>query len=653
MAPLAGAFAGRNHLRHRLRWSAVASAKAEGPRRIFAFVAVLFVLVPVLAGAQAPVEYRLSFPEPEHRLMTVEVRFDDVPDGPLELRMSRSSPGRYAVHEFAKNVFDVRITDASGAALPVTRPNPHHWTVTSHAGAVRVAYQIFGDRVDGTYLGIDSTHAHINMPAALMWARGFELRPVTVRFAPPEGAGWRVGTQLLPGADPFTYTAPNFQYLMDSPTELSAFSLRTFTLADVPRAPIVRLVVHHTGADAELDDFARDVERIVRETGRVYGEFPAFDGNTYTFIADYTPSADGDGMEHRNSTIVTSQGSIRGNRFGLLDTISHEFFHAWNVERIRPRALEPFNFEDANMSGELWLAEGFTSYYGPLVLLRAGLSRVDDFIEEMASIINVVQSSPGRRLRSAEEMSRLAPLVDGAAAVDRTNFDNTYISYYTWGAAIGLGLDLTLRDRSGGAVTLDHFMRALWQKHGKPGGKAPGYVDVPYTMSDLKAALATVAGDAAFADDFFARFIQGRDVVNYEALLARAGLVLRPTSPGRPYAGQLGLSDVQGRTLVVSAAPLGSPVYEAGLDRDDVIVSVGGRAIAGAPDFERLIRARKPGDEVPVVFERGGRRITAVLALIQDPQLEIVRAEEIGRPITDAQRRFREAWLSSLPRNSF
>ena len=117
------------------------------------------------------------------------MRFDDVPAGPLELRMSRSSPGRYALHEFAKNVFDVRVTDAAGAALPVARPNPHQWNVTGHHGSVRVAYRIFGDRVDGTYLGIDSTHAHINMPAALMWARGLELRPATVRFEPPPGVG--------------------------------------------------------------------------------------------------------------------------------------------------------------------------------------------------------------------------------------------------------------------------------------------------------------------------------------------------------------------------------------------------------------------------------------------------------------------------------
>ncbi|MBF8301089.1 MAG: peptidase Do, partial [Acidobacteria bacterium] len=601
------------------------------------FVALLIVGVPTLAPAQTPVEYRLSFSEPEHRLMDVAIGFRDIPAGPLELRMSRSSPGRYALHEFAKNVFDVRITDDSGAALPVTRPNPHQWNVTRHAGAVRVTYRIFGDRIDGTYLAIDSTHAHINMPAALMWARGLEHRPVSVHFTPPAGAGWRVGTQLFPGVDPLTYTAPNLQYLMDSPTEFSAFSLRTFTIADAPGSPRVRLVVHHAGTDADLDAFAGDMERMVREARRVFGEYPAFEGNTYTFIADYLPWANGDGMEHRNSTILTSASSIRANRPDLLDTAAHEFFHAWNVERIRPRSLEPFDFEDANMSGELWLAEGFTSYYGPLIVLRAGLSRPGDFTDEMASIINRVQTSPGRGVRSAEEMSRLAPFVDAAASIDRTGVDNTYISYYTWGAAIGLGLDLTLRDRTAGTVTLDHYMRALWQKYGKPGGKAPGYVDRPYTMADLKDTLASVAGDARFADEFFARFIQGRDVVNYEPLLARAGFVLRRESPGRAFAGELRLQDVQGRPRVAGAVPFGSPAYQAGLERDDVILAVGGTDVASAADVDRAIGARKPGDQIPLVFERRGQRVTGLLRLVEDPRIEIVRAEDAGRALTQEQ----------------
>jgi len=613
-------------------------------------VTILVILVPALAPAQAPVEYRLSFGEPEHRLMEVDISFRDIPTGPLELRMSRSSPGRYALHEFAKNIFDVRITDAAGAALPQARPNPHQWNVTGHAGTVRVTYRIFGDRIDGTYLAIDSTHAHINMPAALMWARGLEDRPVTIRFDAPAGAAWRVGTQLLPTTDPYTYTAPNLQYLMDSPTEFSGFSLRTFTITDAPGAPVFRLAVHHTGTDAELDAFASDVERIVREAGRVFGEYPAFEGNSYTFIADYLPWASGDGMEHRNSTILTSASSIRSNRSGLLDTVGHEFFHAWNIERIRPQSLELFDLTDANMSGELWLAEGFNNYYGPLILLRAGLIQVGDFMAEMGAVINAVRTSPGRSLRSAEEMSRLAPFVDAATSIDRTSVDNTFLSYYTWGSAIGLGLDLTLRDRTDGKVTLDHFMQALWQRFGKPGGRVPGYVDHPYTMADLKDTLASVSGDAQFAANFFASFIQGRDLVGYERLLARAGFVMQRAFPGRAFAGQLRLQDAQGRPRVTGAVPFGSPAYQAGLERDDVILAVAGIDVASAADVERAIGGRKPGDQVPLVFERRGQRVTGTLHLVEDPRVEVVPVEAVGRVLTQEERRFRDAWLSSPAR---
>src|SRR4030095_4242467 len=228
----------------------------------------------------------------------------------------------------------------------------------------------------------------------------------------------------------------------------------------------------------------------VGEGVRVFGEYPPYENNTYTFLADYLPWAGGDAMEHRNSTVLTSTEQIRTGRAELLDSISHEVFHGWDVERIRPRSLEPFNLDDVNMSGELWLAEGFTNYYGPLVLQRAGLAKLPQFLDDIGRAINTVLVSPGRRIRTAEEMSQFAPFVDAATAIDRTAFENTFISYYTWGSAIGLGLDLTLRDGTDGRVTLDAFMRMLWQKHGKPDGQRSGAVDNPYTMDDLKGVLA-------------------------------------------------------------------------------------------------------------------------------------------------------------------
>jgi predicted metalloprotease with PDZ domain len=620
------------------------------------FRACALAVVVVTAGssaayAQAPVAYRLSFPEREHHLMQVDVTFPDVPPGPLQVHMSRSSPGRYSMHEFAKNVFDVRVTDQTGKPLAVSRPNPNQWEIAGHSGTVRVQYRVFGDRVDGTYLAVDHTHAHINMPAVLMWAKGMERRTMTVRFERPQGTSWNVATQLQPGTDSFSFSAPNLQYLMDSPAEFSPFAVRTFTVPDENRTPVFRLAVHHTGTDAELDALARDVQSIVREAKHVFREYPPFEGNTYTFIADYLPWANGDGMEHRNSTVLTSSLSIRTSRSDLLDTISHEFFHSWNVERIRPQSLEPFNFDDVNMSGELWLGEGFTNYYGALIKKRSGLATVRAFAQDMGEAIDTVVNSPGRSMSSAVEMSQMAPFVDRSVTSDRTNFANTFISYYTWGSVIGLAMDLTLRDRSEGRVTLDDFMRALWEKFGRPGTKTPGHVETPYTMDGLKSVLAAVAGDAAFANDFFARFIQGREVADYARLLARAGLLLRPRAAGRATAGPLRTQDTQTGARVISDILFGTPAYHAGLERDDIIVSLGGSRVASAADVDRAMMTRKPGDSLQVVYDRRGERITAVLKLVEDSGLEVVPAEEAGQTLSEAQRKFREAWLSSAARS--
>jgi predicted metalloprotease with PDZ domain len=615
-------------------------------------LAIAFVLASApVAIAQAPVAYRLSFPEREHRLMQVEITFREIPAGPLQLRMSRSSPGRYSIHEFAKNVFDVRVIDESGKPLTVARPNPHEWDVTGHSGTAIVRYRVFGDRLDGTYLAIDSTHAHINMPAALMWARGMERRTMTVRFERPPGTSWNVATQLMLGLDSFSFSAPNLQYLMDSPAEFSQFSLRTFTVQDENRTPVFRVVVHHTGTDGELDALTRDVQAIVREARHVFREYPPFENNTYTFIADYLPWASGDGMEHRNSTILTSSSSIRTSRLDLLSTVSHEFFHAWNVERIRPRSLEPFNFDDTSLSGELWLAEGFTTYYGALILKRSGLNTARAFAQNMGAAIDVVVNSPARSLRSAVEMSQMAPFVDRAGSSDRTNFDNTFISYYTWGSVIGLGLDLTLREKSDGRIGLDDVMRALWEKFGRPGTRTPGLVETPYTIDDVTAVLASVAGDAAFAEDFFARYIQGREVVDFSRLLSRAGFLLRKRAAGQAFIGTLQMQDGQSGVRVSESVPFASPAYETGLERDDVIVSVGGSRVTAVADIDRALMTRKPGDALQIVYERRGERITSVLELVENPSLELVPAEEAGQTLSEAQRTFRDAWLSSAARS--
>jgi predicted metalloprotease with PDZ domain len=614
--------------------------------RVMRLVILLSVPAAAPAAAQQPVQYRVAFPAPEHHYAQVDAIFPGVPAGMLEARMSRSSPGRYALHEFAKNVFDVHAFDGTGKALTFTRPNPYQWDVGGHDGTVRITYKVFGDHVDGTYLGIDSSHAHMNMPATLMWARGFDMRPVRIRFEPPAGSRWKAATQLFPTADPWTFTAPNLHYLMDSPAELSDFTLRAFEVRNPDgREFTIQTAVHHDATETAVNEYAALTEKIANEMAAVYGEFPEFDNGTYVFLGDYVPWGGSDGMEHRNSTVVAEAVSLRDPEMvrAVLGTVSHEFFHAWNVERIRPKSLEPFDFEEANISGELWLAEGFTQYYGGLIMVRAGLSQMDRWIAGMGSVANAVVNTPARQFRSAVGMSQHAPFFDAARSVDPTNFAYAHVSYYTYGAAIALALDLSLRERSGGKVTLDDYMRAMWRAHGKPGGAAPGLVAKPYTLKDARDRLAEVS-DRAFADKFFDRYIEGRDAADYARLLARAGFVLRPRSPGGAWLG-VTMADRQNAARVSGLVPWGSPAFAAGLERGDVITSVGGTPFAS---LAGALEGRRPGDRVPIEFKRPtGATVSATVTLREDPALEAVPLESTGGSLTAEQNAFRGAWLGS------
>jgi predicted metalloprotease with PDZ domain len=556
-------------------------------------------------------------------------------------------------------VFDVHAFDGNGQPLTFDRPDAHQWTVLGHNGTVRMQYRVHGDQVDGTFLAVDATHAHLNMPATLMWARGFEERPVRITFERPPGKNWIVATQLHPTEDSLTFTAANLQYLMDSPVEFSNLTFKTFTvrMPGAARTPAsregnearIRLALHHTGTDREADDLAADIAKIVRETGAIFGEYPAFDVGYYTFLADYLPYAAGDGMEHRNSTVVSSPGALSNavQRDDIVGTVAHEFFHAWNVERIRPRSLEPFNFDQANVSGELWLAEGVTSYYQSLLMRRTELRSFEDTLEEFAHTIDVVTRSPGRSIRSAVDMSRMAPFVDSARWTDRTNWDNLYISYYTWGSALGLALDLSLRERTNGRVTLDDYMRVLWQVHGRPPGRAQGFVAAPYTLRDARLLLGEISGDETFADQFFDRFIEGREVVDYAPLLQRAGLVLRKRNRGRAWLGDVRLSLAGSSARLAEPAPVGSPLYRAGLDRDDEILTIDGEAISSLSHLDIVLQRHRPGDTVPIVFARRDGRMSGSVTLEEDPRIEIVPVERTGRALSATERAFRDAWLKS------
>jgi predicted metalloprotease with PDZ domain len=343
-------------------------------------------------------------------------------------------------------------------------------------------------------------------------------------------------------------------------------------------------------------------------------------------------------MEHRNSTVLSSARSLADDPIGLLDTLSHELFHAWNVERIRPRSLEPFDLEAASLSRELWFAEGFTSYYGDLIVVRIGARSLVRYAESLADTLGDVLNAPGRELYSPAEMSARAPFVDAATANDPTNEANTFISYYTYGNAIALGLDLMLRRRDPD-LSLDTFMRAAWERFGES--------EIPYSNDELESLLAEVTGDADFARALFQRSIHGREPPDFAPLLEQAGLLLRRAKPGAAWIGDPELVFTDDGALLEDPSRRGSPLHAAGVDRGDRLRRLDGSILQGRYDLDEVLDRFAPGDVVELVVETRAGESRRDLTLAEDPTLEVVTFEAAGRDLSEAALAFRRSWLGA------
>ncbi|WP_150451092.1 M61 family metallopeptidase [Arenibacter lacus] len=594
-------------------------------------LAVWALILSVQLQAQA-IEYQLSFENAVHHEAAIEASFTHLDAGTFSVRMGRSSPGRYAIHEFAKNVYNFQATDGTGKELKVHRPNPYQWDITGHNGAVNISYTLYADRGDGTYAQVDETHAHLNIPATFIYSPALPDREILVDIVLREDLNWKVATQLEKLSET-KFKAPNFQYFMDSPIEVSDFSLRQFEVVQNGKSQTIEFVLHHQGTEAELDTYFEKVKKVVLAQKDIFGELPNFDFGRYTFLACYLPNASGDGMEHRNSTILTSslglaQGGMRRN----IGTVSHEFFHIWNVERIRPQSLEPFNYAEANMSGELWFAEGFTSYYTNLTLCRAGIITPQEYIEGLTGTFNYVWNSPGRQFFNPIEMSYQAPFVDAATSVDPVNRDNTFISYYSYGSMLGLALDLSLRKND---LTLDDYMKLVWETYGKN--------ETPYTIEDLHQSLVQYAGKE-FGDHFFDYYIYKSEMPNFGNLFQAVGVVVKQATD-QPYFGARVSIDQLGEGIVQRNTHIGSPAYEAGLERGDVINTINNTPLTAARNFGEIISQYKVGDTLQVAFTRYGIQKSTQVILTGNPAYTIQLVEKEGDTPSKRILRNRKAWL--------
>ena len=474
------------------------------------------------AGAAAPlrIAYRVAMPDPSSHLYDIAIDVDGVKGATVPLQLPVWSTGRYARVDFAKNVQEVRIADANGQPLSWDKTNGSRWVVnTRGAKSLRIRYRVFANSLSGTYSVLDSAHANWNGAGLFMYVEHHKQNPVTLTITPP--AGWQVINGDTRANGQLVYRFENYDRLIDAPTEVApAFLLDSF----VVDGRKYRTTVHYNGTPPTgiRERFVRDVEKLVRYENSVFSA-PPLDQFTFLFHIGY---AGGDGMEHLYSTEIINSRPWADSIVVLpgIGTAAHEYFHVWNVKRVRPMALGPFDYTRETYQPSLWVAEGWTQYYGLAALHRSGITDQAEFYNSMAGIIRANLTAPGRKEVSARMASFHAPFWDGAPQGQPTNGANTFFSYYTKGSGLALYLDLYLRTKSNNAKSLDDVFNALKRRSWNAPNASYYLQGRGYTELDVERATSEIAGENLHA--WFERYVGGTEDPDYDTLLAGAGLRL-------------------------------------------------------------------------------------------------------------------------------
>lgn len=519
----------------------------------------------------------------------LDVTMEITPQGEgLRLFMPVWTPGHYRIDDFARNIVEMKAFDAvNGKELEVAKLSKSSWSVgLKGARRVRVVYSVYAFAYTDTTSYIDGLHCLINGASVFFYAEGMKENPVSLKLAPrPE---WKVAAAGLQKVGDWEFAAPDYDVLVDSPIEVGNQEVRSFETGGAKYE-----VSMFGDAPIDREKFVDDVRKIVESTVPVFGHVPY---ERYVFLVNFTDTSGG-GLEHLNSTVcfVPRFRLVPKEEYDLMMGIfSHEFFHAWNVKRMRPTGLGPFNYSSETNTKSLWIAEGITSYYDDLILRRAGIYSVEEFLDAFAININSMKPLPGSARQSAEEAS-----FDTWIKFYRQdeNSPNVTQSYYTQGAIIGWMLDMIIRKASKGTRSLDHAMRKVYNEAYLKEGRG-------YTDAEFEAACVELGGQEVRA--IFDARVRGREDVDYDKYLGYAGLKLGTKDEHAGEKAFLGVrlgTDV-GRTTVKNVLA-GSPAEAMGLAVNDEVIAVDGMRV-GQDRFSFYIGAMKPGASLGLTIARNG-----------------------------------------------
>ncbi|MDQ3750848.1 MAG: PDZ domain-containing protein [Acidobacteriota bacterium] len=577
------------------------------------------------AKSVAPtINYTISMSKPWTHLLEVEMRLDwaNMPEK-VELKMPVWTPGSYLIREYARHVEDFAANNASGNILTWQKTNKNTWQIdTKAAKQIVVKYNVYANELTVRTNELNADHAFFNNAALLMFPKDQLNAPSTVKVVP--FGNWKVATGLPKVVGQTNaFRAENFDVLYDSPFEVGDFKEISFDVQGKPH----RYVVEGEG-NYDLQKITVDTAKIVEEGYKIFGDLPY---NDYLFILNLRG---GGGLEHLNST------ALQWNKFGFkpearyrdfLTLVAHEYFHLWNVKRIKPDALGPFDYENENYTKLLWVAEGGTAYYEGLLVERAGLMSDKDFLASKATQIQALQNRPGRFETSLENAS-----FDAWIKFYRPdeNAVNNQISYYDKGEVVNFLLDIEIRKASKGAKSLDDVMRYLYADFAKKNKN--------YTPKDFQKTAETMAGKSL--NDFFTKYVRGTEDIDYNSILSAVGLQLS-TGESENKTAYLGANLRQdGDKLIVTSLPSDTPAYEQGLNANDQIVAVD--SIRASQTFlTTYLNEKRPADKIKFTVFRFDelREIEITLGGRAKPDFKIVA---VKNP-TEVQRRLYQNYMGT------
>ena len=575
--------------------------------------------------AAAPIRYTVSFPAPQTHYVEVTAEIPTSRRPAVELMMAVWTPGSYLVREFSRHVEAVTAT-AGGRAARVEKTDKNRWTIqTGGADTVSVRYRVYGREMSVRTNWIEAGFALLNGAPTFLTLADQAVRPHEVVIEP--AAGWKrsmTGLEEMAGG-PHRYRAPDYDTLVDSPILIGNPAVYEFTVGGKP---------HFLVNEGEAGVFdgaraAKDLEAIVETQRAFWGGTLPYD--KYVFLNVITEA--GGGLEHKNSTVLmTSRWTTRSRRTYLawLELASHEFFHTWNVKRLRPVELGPFDYENEVHTRSLWMAEGITDYYADLLVHRAGLASREEYLESLSGKIEELQTTPGRAVQSAEAAS-----FDAWIKYYRPdeNSPNTSISYYTKGAVVAFLLDARIRRLTNGARSLDDVMRAAYQKYSGPRG---------FTPDDFRTVAEQVAGTSL--DAFWNEAVEGTGELEYREALETLGLRFKAAAPANPPKAWLGITtrNDAGR-LLVSQVRRDTPGLAAGLNVDDEIIAIDDFRVR-ADRWDNRLEQYKPGDKVSLLVARREQLLRLEAAFGAEPARQWRLEVDPGASETQMTRQ--SSWLT-------